>query len=121
MGALPHDPLIQANKKPGLSAGLFSRVRPTATIGPRSYILLSIRELSLELDAPTPTVPLDAGPCIGSGRRMIKRRCLAPPGRLAPATPAARPPPPASAAEPQATIAMMTKQVIFQKPIWRRP
>ena len=85
---------------------------------PAFYHLLSIRELIMELDAfggPVPTVPLDAGPCIGSGRRMMKRRCFAPPGGFAPATPASRPPP-ASAAESQAKIAMMAK-VIFRKSI----
>jgi len=60
--------------------------------------LLSTRESILEGDALRPTVPIDAGAChIGSGVRTMKK-CVAP---------LPRPPLPASAAEPQARVAMI--------------
>src|SRR5262249_45293389 len=87
-------------------------------------ILLSIRESILELDAPEPTVPVDAGACIiGKGTRTMKK-WGAPflEERFGPATPATptvevpRPPPPANAAEPQARVAMI-KNAIFRNPM----
>lgn len=83
---------------------------------------LFIRESILELDAPT--VPVDAGArSIGYGTWTIKV-CEVPflDGRFSlarPATPpfeVARPPPPASAAEPQARVAVI-KNAISRNPI----
>ena len=63
--------------------------------------LLSTRESILEGDALRPTVPVDAGDChIGSGVRTMKKRL----------------PLPASAAEPQARVAMINN-AIFQNPM----
>ena len=65
--------------------------------------MLSTRESILEGDAPRPTVPVDAGAChIGSGARTMKKRVEVP-----------RPPLPASAAEPQARVAMIDGEGAF--------
>jgi hypothetical protein len=86
--------------------------------------LLATRESILEGDAPMPMVPVDAGAChIGSGVRTMKKR-VAPflEERFGPAMPATptsevpRPPLPASAAEPEARVAMINN-AIFQNPM----
>jgi hypothetical protein len=111
--------LVSHNTGPA-SGGLPSPASwPGAVAAVLHQNLLFICEPTWDLDAPTRAVPEDAGACrIGSGVRTIMN-CLAPSERFGAATPATppwevpRPPPPASAAEATARVAMI-KNAIFR-------